>query len=79
MQTGDGRVLSGLIAEQDDAHLTLLTAKNERLRLPRRQVDTLEESPNSLMPDNIAEQLSPRNLQDLFAWLEQPSPAVGGK
>ena len=36
VQTTDGRVLSGLIADQDDAHLTLLTAKNERLRAAAR-------------------------------------------
>lgn len=78
--TTDGRILTGLIAEQDAANVTLLTAKNERLRLPRSQVDAIEESPNSLMPDNVSAQLSPQELRDLFAWLEQPAPAaVGGK
>jgi putative membrane-bound dehydrogenase-like protein len=76
VQTGDGRVLSGLIVEQDAGNLTLLTAKNERLRLSRGQIDSLDESPNSLMPDNIAEQLSPQNLRDLFAWLEQLAPPM---
>jgi putative membrane-bound dehydrogenase-like protein len=77
VQTGDGRVLSGLIVDQDAGNLTLLTAKNERLRLPRSQIESLAESPNSLMPDNIAEQLTPQNLRDLFAWLEQIAPPAG--
>jgi len=71
VQTVDGRILTGLIVDQDANSITLLTAKNERLRLARTEIGTLVESPNSLMPDNIAEQLSPQNLRDLFAWLEQ--------
>ncbi|HEY4312290.1 MAG TPA: PVC-type heme-binding CxxCH protein [Pirellulales bacterium] len=74
VQTGDGRILTGLIADQDANSLTVLTAKNDRVRLARSEIDSVTESPNSLMPDNIAEQLSPQNLRDLFAWLQQPAP-----
>ncbi len=73
-QTTDGRVLTGLIVDQNANSLTLLTAKNERLRLSRSEIESIAEAPNSLMPDNIAEQLSPQNLRDLFAWLQQPPP-----
>lgn len=72
-QTTDGRVVTGLIVEQDAANVTLLTAKNERVRLPRSEIESLEESPQSLMPENIIEQLSPQELRDLFAWLQQPA------
>ena len=78
LTTTDGRILTGLIAEQDAANVTLLTAKNERPRLARGQIDALEESPNSLMPENLFSQLSPQELRDLFAWLEQPVPPAGG-
>lgn len=74
VQTTDGRVLTGLLAEQDANSVTVLTAKNERLRLARNEVENIAESSLSLMPDNIAEQLTPQNLRDLFAWLEsQPT------
>ncbi len=76
VQTVDGRLLNGLVVDQNADSITLLTAKNERLRLSRSEIDKLTESPLSLMPDNIAEQLSPQNLRDLFAWLEQSSPAA---
>ena len=73
-QTTDGRVLTGLIAEQDAGSVTLLSAKNERVRLSRNEIASLDESPQSLMPENIVEQLSPQELRDLFAWLQQPLP-----
>ncbi len=75
VQTTDGRIVTGLLAEQDANSVTVLTAKNERLRLPRSDVENITESPQSLMPDNIAEQLSPQNLRDLFAWLESQPDA----
>ncbi|HVU86233.1 MAG TPA: PVC-type heme-binding CxxCH protein [Pirellulales bacterium] len=75
VQTTDGRILTGLLAEQDANSVTVLTAKNERLRLARSEVESINESPQSLMPDNIAEQLSPQNLRDLFAWLQSQPDA----
>ncbi|HEY2839199.1 MAG TPA: PVC-type heme-binding CxxCH protein [Pirellulales bacterium] len=72
-QTTDGRVLTGLIAEQDAGSVTLLSAKNERMRLPRGEIASLDESSQSLMPENIVEQCSPQELRDLFAWLQQPA------
>ncbi len=81
VQTHDGRALSGLIVAQDGDNLTLVTAKNERVRLARGDIEVLEESPQSLMPDNLAEQLTPQGVRDLFAWLEQAAPPdiPGGK
>ena len=37
------------------------------------EIASLDESPQSLMPENIVEQLSPQGLRDLFAWLQQPA------
>ena len=79
MQTTDGRVVTGLIADQDAGSVTLLTAKNERVRLARGEIASLDESPQSLMPENIVEQLSPQELRDLFAWLQQPADSEAGE
>jgi putative heme-binding domain-containing protein len=69
--TTDGRVLTGLIAEQTPAEVTLLDAKNQRLRIPQSDVESLEESEASLMPENILKPLSPQELRDLFAYLQR--------
>jgi len=72
--TTSGRVHSGLIAEQDGAAITILDAKNERVKIQRDEIDTLEEAETSLMPERILDELAPRQIRDLFAYL-QSAPA----
>jgi hypothetical protein len=63
-----------MIVEQDAGSLTLADAKNQRTRLSRDQVEEITESPTSLMPEKLLEQLSPQELRDLFAFLRSPAP-----
>ena len=67
--TKSGVVHSGLMAEQDAASLTLVDAKNQRTRISRDEIDEINESPTSLMPERMLEQLSPPELRELFAFL----------
>ncbi|MBI3864780.1 MAG: c-type cytochrome [Planctomycetia bacterium] len=67
--TKTGVVQTGIIAEQDAASVTLLGAKNQRIRVSRDQIDEFSESPTSLMPEKLLEQLTPQELRDLFAFL----------
>jgi putative heme-binding domain-containing protein len=69
--TTDGRIFTGLLAAQDAASVTVLDAKNLRTKLPRENVDELREADVSLMPEKILEQLTPQELRDLFAYLQQ--------
>ena len=71
----DGRVLSGLLVEQTAGSVTLLSAKNERTVIARDQIESLDESPTSLMPDNLLRPLKPQELRDLFSYL-QSDPAA---
>jgi hypothetical protein len=59
-----------LIAEQDGAAITLLDAKNERIKIPRDQIDTIEEAETSLMPERILDELTPQQIRDLFAHIQ---------
>jgi putative heme-binding domain-containing protein len=70
IQTTDGRLLTGLIAEQTAGSITLLGAKNERTAIPRDKIESLRESPVSLMPDNLLKDLKPDELRDLFSYLQ---------
>jgi putative heme-binding domain-containing protein len=70
LATKSGQILTGLIAEQDPASVTLLNAKNQRNRIGREQIDELEESHVSLMPERLLEPLTPQELRDLFAYLQ---------
>lgn len=69
VETSSGQVLSGLIAEQDAASITILDAKNVRTRIDRSEVEAIRESTTSLMPERLLDALSPQELRDLFAYL----------
>jgi putative membrane-bound dehydrogenase-like protein len=74
VHASDGRILSGLLVEQSAGSITLLGAKNERTVIARDQVESLEESPTSLMPDNLLTPLRPQELRDLFSYLQSDPP-----
>jgi putative membrane-bound dehydrogenase-like protein len=70
VQTNEGRVLTGLLVDQTLGSVTLLDAKNQRTVVPRDRLETLVESPSSLMPENLLSPLAPQELRDLFAYLQ---------
>ena len=68
--TDSGRVFTGLLAEQDGAAITILDAQNVRIKLPRDEVESIEEAKASLMPERLLDNLTPQEIRDLFAFLE---------
>jgi putative membrane-bound dehydrogenase-like protein len=77
--TADGRVLSGLIAEATPQAVTLVDAKNERTVLPRDQIDQMNPSPTSLMPEKLLDTLSDQELRDLFSYIQSDAPPPQAK
>ncbi len=71
VQTKDGRVLTGLLAEQTTGQVTLVMANNERKTVARDRVESMQESAVSLMPENLLKSLRPQELRDLFRYLQQ--------
>ncbi|HEV3262932.1 MAG TPA: PVC-type heme-binding CxxCH protein, partial [Gemmataceae bacterium] len=71
VQTKDGRVLTGLIADQTAGSITLLGANNERTVVARDKIEATRESPVSLMPENLLTGLKPQELRDLFSYLQK--------
>jgi putative heme-binding domain-containing protein len=69
--TTSGRVVTGLIAEQDAASVTLITPESKRVKLSRDEIDEINESDVSQMPEKILETLSPQELRDLFSYLQR--------
>jgi putative heme-binding domain-containing protein len=69
--TRSGRVVTGLIVEQDASALTIVDANLQRTRIPRSDVASMEESEASLMPENLLSGLKPQELRDLFAYLQK--------
>jgi len=75
----DGRVLNGLVRAKTDRTLTLQT-QTEALVIDRREIERLDPSPASLMPEGLLDPLSEDQVRDLFAYLmsrsQVPLPGV---
>jgi putative membrane-bound dehydrogenase-like protein len=66
--TTDGRVLTGIVRNDDTDAITLATADGT-IVLPRDEVDQIEASTKSMMPDNILQPLSEHEVRSLVAYL----------
>jgi putative membrane-bound dehydrogenase-like protein len=79
--TTDGRLVSGIIRQDTPTSLVIQTA-NERIVLPREDVEAIKPSTLSMMPEGLLEPLSTREVRDLFAYLastKQIPPASENK
>ena len=66
--TADGRLVSGIIREQTPTSVVVQTA-NERVVLPRDDIEAIKPSTTSMMPEGLLEPLSTQEIRDLFAYL----------
>jgi len=75
----DGRVFNSLISAKTDRTLTLKTM-TEVLTIERAEVDRVEESSLSLMPEGLLDALKPERARDLIGYLmhqtQVPLPAA---
>ncbi|MBC8242796.1 MAG: c-type cytochrome [Verrucomicrobia bacterium] len=72
VETTDGRVLSGLLAGESAASLTLAMAGGVRLDVLRKEIRSLKSLDVSLMPESLAVALQPSDVANVIAWLRQP-------
>lgn len=70
--TTSGRVLNGVMAEQDGASITIVDANNQRTKISRTEIDDLHEADASLMPERLLDKLTPQERRDLFSYLQSP-------
>jgi len=70
--TTDGRVLTGIVRSDDTDAITLATADGT-IVLPRDEVDQIEASTKSMMPDNILQPLSEHEVRSLVTYLASPA------
>jgi putative membrane-bound dehydrogenase-like protein len=66
--TTDGRLLSGIVKERTDAALVLRTP-NDRVVVPRDEIEAENATPSSMMPEGLIEKLDDDELRDLIAYL----------
>jgi putative heme-binding domain-containing protein len=74
VSTTDGRVITGLLAEDNDQRVVLKVQGGKLETIARGDIDEMETSRLSLMPENLEQQLKPEELADLFAFLALDRP-----
>ncbi|MBI3837358.1 MAG: c-type cytochrome [Planctomycetia bacterium] len=72
--TVDGRVLTGLLAEESNQRVVLKTQGGKLETIARQDVEEMKASHLSLMPEELEKQLKPQELADLFALLTLDKP-----
>ncbi len=65
----DGRVLSGVVGEQNERIVQLLTAQ-EPQTLDRKEIEEITQTTQSLMPEGMLQNLSPAQIRNLFGYLQ---------
>lgn len=68
--TFDGRSHVGVIADEDLQALTLVTGIDQRVRILREDIETIQPSAVSIMPAGLDQQLTLQELADLIAFLK---------
>jgi putative heme-binding domain-containing protein len=72
--TADGRVLTGLLAEDSPQRVVLKVQGGKQEVIPRDEIELIKTSSLSLMPEDLEKQLKPQELADLFAFITLDKP-----
>ena len=72
--TADGRVLTGLVAEDNDQRVVLKVQGGKVETIPRDQIEESKLSSLSMMPEDLEKQLKPQEIADLFAFITLDKP-----
>jgi putative membrane-bound dehydrogenase-like protein len=74
----DGRKLTGLVGESTAEALTVINVVNDQVQkttIAKAQIDEMNASPVSLMPEKLLDVLKDEEIGDLFAYLQSGPPA----
>ncbi|MFO1459057.1 MAG: PVC-type heme-binding CxxCH protein [Verrucomicrobiota bacterium] len=74
IETRDGRVLNGFLADQDAQVVMLRGLDGADVAVRRSEIVSLESAGRSLMPDGLLEGWTDPQIRDFFAYLRQSQP-----
>jgi putative heme-binding domain-containing protein len=74
--TIDGRLLTGMIVEQDKNVLRLRVSDGTEVTLPRDEIEAIRPSPTSIMPEGLLNDMNDQQVRDLFAYLRSTQPLI---
>jgi putative heme-binding domain-containing protein len=74
LSTSDGRQLTGFIADQDAAVVVVRGVDGKNVVVPRTEIEEMEASRMSLMPEGLLSGMQDQQVRDLFAYLRSTQP-----
>ncbi len=72
----DGRVLSGVLVEEDNNVVVLRGSDGKEITLARNEIDSIRVTPSSIMPEGLLKDLDDQQVRDLFAYLRSTQPSI---
>lgn len=70
IQTDDGRLLTGVVAEEDNQRVVLKTVDQPRIVIAKADIELRKRSKKSMMPDGQLDQMKRTDLLDLVKYLQ---------
>jgi putative membrane-bound dehydrogenase-like protein len=74
VETVDGRQLTGLLQAETGSGVTLLAADGKEQRVPREEIEMMQTTGKSLMPEGLEKDMSPADMHDLLIYLRSHQP-----
>ncbi len=74
LDTTDDRSISGILKQQDEKAVTLVTA-TETVVVPRNEIKLLKEGQLSMMPEGLLQPLNDQEVRDLIYYVRGPGQA----
>lgn len=71
VETRTGALISGIVARETDATVTIREALNKETTIRRDEIDDLYSTGLSIMPEELEDGMSPQTMADLIAFLQQ--------
>jgi putative membrane-bound dehydrogenase-like protein len=64
-----GEVISGVVSAESDSTLTLIDSQGKTYTIAREDIDELQTSPKSLMPEELNKEITPDQMRHLIAYV----------
>ncbi len=74
IETTDGRVVNGFLADKDNQVVVLRGIDGQNLIFRRDEIEEMHVTPKSVMPEGTLSKLNEQQLRDLFAYVRATQP-----
>jgi len=74
VRTSDGQTLTGMLREETGTSITLAAAEGKTATILRSEIERIQSSGKSLMPEGVEKDITPAEMADVAAYLATNSP-----